>query len=299
MYSLENLLRIILAGISIGSLFGLAGLAYTIVINASQLVNFAQGDFAMFGVAVCWFSLTVLHLPLWASISLGVAGGGLFGLLTHWAIVKPLVRRGSRPFPIMLGAMAMGTIAAGSVGAYTHFWYMPINPFFGPNPLRIEGFSVDSQAVLIIVATVVLVIGYWLFLNKTILGTALRAIGFNREVSTLLGIQTSKMMGLAFLASGVIGAVAGIMAAPLSAFTALDGLILGINGFIAAIIGGWGNPYAAVLGGLTLGLIRSSLTGFFSSTHAEVVTFLVLMIVLTVKPSGLFPGFMSGRKRVK
>lgn len=299
MHILENVLRIILAGVSVGSLFGLAGLAYTIVINASQLVNFAQGDFAMFGVAVCWFSLTVLHLPLWVSIVFGIVAGGLFGLLTHRAIVNPLVKRGSRPFPIMLGAMSMGTIAAGSVGIYTHFWYMPINPFFGPNPWRIGGFPVHSQAVLIIIATVILVIGYWFFLNKTLLGTALRAIGFNREVSTLLGIQTSKMMGLAFVASGVIGSVAGIMAAPLSAFTALDGLILGINGFIAAIIGGWGNPYAAVLGGLTLGLIRSSLTGFFSSTHAEVVTFLVLMIVLTVKPSGLFPGFISGKKKIK
>jgi branched-chain amino acid transport system permease protein len=199
----------------------------------------------------------------------------------------------------MLGTMAMGIIAAGGVGVYTRFWYMPINPFLGSEPWRIKGFSVDSQAILILIATVMLVVGYWFFLNRTRWGTALRATGFNREVSTLMGIRTSRMVGLAFVASGVIGAIAGILCAPLSAFTALDGLPLAVNGFIALIVGGWGNPYAAVLGGITLGLIRSLLTGYFSSTHAEVATFLVLMVVLQLKPTGLFPGFMMPKAKRK
>jgi branched-chain amino acid transport system permease protein len=193
---------------------------------------------------------------------------------------------------MILGTMAMGIVAAGGVGVYTKFWWMKINPFLGFEPWRIIGLSIDHQGVLIIIATVLLVIGYWFLLNKTRLGLALRATGFNREVSIILGVQTSKMVGLSFLISGVIAGIAGILCAPLSAFNALQGLPLAVNGFIAVIVGGWGNPYAAVLGGITLGLVRALLTGYFSSAHAEMATFIVLIIVLTSKPQGLFSRFM-------
>jgi branched-chain amino acid transport system permease protein len=100
------------------------------------------------------------------------------------------------------------------------------------------------------------------------------------------------MVSLAFIASGVIAAVAGVLCAPLSAFTALEGMPLAINGFIALIVGGWGNPYAAVLGGIVVGLIRAFLTGYFSSAHAEIATFVILILALTLKPDGIFAQLM-------
>lgn len=296
---LTKFIPIMIVGISLGSLFGLAGLGYTVIINASQLVNFALGDLAMLGVAVCWFSKTALGLPLGLAIPLGVIGAGLYALLIQKSIVDPLVRRGAAFFTVILGTMAMGSIAAGGVGIYTGFWWMNIDHFISLEPWRFKNVFIDTQAVIIIASTVILVIGYWFCLNKTRWGTALRATGFNRDASTLMGIQTSRMVAVAFLMGGVIASLAGILCAPLAAFNALGGLPLGINGFIALIVGGWGNPYAAVLGGITLGLIRSLLTGYFSSTHAEVVTFLVLMIVLQLKPSGLFPGFMMPKAKRK
>jgi len=283
---------IIIVGVSLGSLFGLVGLAYTVIINASQLVNFGQGDFAMFGVAVCWFAMSVLGLPLWLAFPIGVVGGALIGLLTEKTIVTPLLRREAHPFYPILGTMAVGTIAAGVVGIYTGFYWMRVDLFLGVEPWRIGKVPVNTQGALIMGATVVLVVAYWFLLNKTLLGAALRATGFNREVSTLLGIQTSQMVRLSFVISGVIAAIAGVLCAPLSAFNAFDGLPLAVNGFIALIVGGWGNPYAAVLGGITLGLIRALLTGYFSSAHAELATFVVLVLVLTIKPEGLYPGFM-------
>jgi branched-chain amino acid transport system permease protein len=282
----------------LGSLFGLVGVAYTVIINACQLVNFGQGEFAMVGVAVCWFFMSVLGWPLWLAFPIAVVGGALFGILTNYAIVTPLLKRQVHPFYPILGTMAIGSIAAGIVGIYTGFYYMPISHFLGTKPWTVGNLSIDSQNILIIIATIILVIGYWLLLNKTRLGTALRATGFNREVSILLGIQTSRMVGLSFAISGVVAAIAGVLCAPLSAFTATDGLPLGVNGFIALIVGGWGNPYAAFLGGIVLGLIRATLTGYFSSAHAELATFFVLIIVLLLKPSGVFAGFMipKGRK---
>lgn len=289
---LKDFISIMFVGLSLGSLFGLVGLAYTVIINASQLVNFGQGDFSMLGVAVCWFLMSILGWPLWLAFPVAVIAGGLLGIAAEKAIVTPLLRKEVHPFYPILGTMAIGTIVAGCVGIYTGFYWMQIKYFLGTEPWKVKGLSIDTQGAIIIITTVILVIAYWFLLNKTRLGTALRATGFNREVSTLMGIQTSRMVRLSFVISGVIAAIAGVLCAPMSAFTAHDGLPLAVNGFIALIVGGWGNPYAAVLGGVTLGVIRALLTGYFSSAHAELVTFLVLIIVLTVKPSGIYAGFM-------
>ena len=290
---LTNFIPTLIVGLSLGSLFGLVGVAYTVIINASQLVNFGQGDYAMLGVAVCWFFVSILGLPLWAAFFIAIAAGGLLGIVTNYAIVSPLLKKSEiHEFYPILGTMAVGTIAAGGVGVYTKYYWMPIERFLGQEPWKFGYVYMDTQGIIIIISTVILVIGYWLLLNKTNVGTAFRATGFNREVSQLMGIRTSRMVGLSFVISGVIAAVAGIVCAPLSAFTAKDGLPLAVNGFIAIIVGGWGNPYAAVLGGITLGLLRAWLTGYLSSAHAELGTFFVLIIVLTVKPNGLFAGFM-------
>lgn len=289
---LADIVPILVVGLSLGSLFGLVGLAYTVIINATQLVNFGQGDFAMVGVAVCWALVGPMGLPLWVAFPLAIVAGGMMGFITNAIIVTPLLKKNAHPFYPILGTMSVGMIAAGSVGVLTGFYWMPIEHFLGDEPVRVGSVPMDSQGIIIILTTIAIVTLYWYLLHKTRLGLALRATGFNREVSLLTGIQTSKMASLSFVASGMIAAIAGVLCAPFSAFTATEGLILGINGFIALIVGGWGNPYAAVLGGMFIGLLRALIIAFISSAHAELATFLVLMIVLTIKPQGLFSGFM-------
>lgn len=296
---LGSFVPILIVGISLGSLYGLVALAYTIVINATQLVNFGQGDFAMVGVFFAWAAMTKFGLPIWVAIIIAIMGGVFIGLFTERVMVTPLMKRASNPFIPILSTMAVGMVAEGSIGYYTHFFWMPINYFFGLKPWMIGNVPVDTQGAIIIITTVALVIGYWFMLNKTLPGLALRASGFNRNISMLLGIQTSRMVALAFGISGAISALTGVLCAPLAGFTALEGMPLAVNGFIALIIGGWGNPYASVLGGVTLGLIRALLTGYFSSAHAEIATFVVLILVLTMKPDGLFPRLMMEKGTIK
>jgi len=289
---ITDVIPMIIVGLSLGSLFGLVGLAYTVIINATQLVNFGQGDFAMVGVAVCWAFMAKMGLPLWVAFPLAILAGALMGAITNVVMITPLLKRDVAPFYPILGTMSIGTIAAGTVGVLTSFYWMPIGHFFGADPISVGGVKMDSQGVIIIVSTVILVTVYWMFLNKTRLGMGLRATGFRRDAARLAGVQVDKMAGLSFVLSGVIAAIAGVMCAPFSAFTATDGFVLGVNGFIALIVGGWGNPYAAILGGMFLGLIRAFIVAYISSAHAELGTFLVLMVVLAVKPQGLFSGFM-------
>jgi branched-chain amino acid transport system permease protein len=285
-----GLVPILLVGLTLGSLFGLVGLAYTIIINATQLVNFAQGDFAMVGVFFAWLALSS-GAPLWLAIIIAVLAGGLIGFLTERMMVTPLMKRGDSSFGPIIGTMAVGMIAEGAVGYHTSFFWMPINYFLSLQPWKVGIIPFDTQGTITILTTIILVIGYWFFLNKTLPGLALKATGFNRTVTQLLGIQITRMVSLAFIASGVIAAIAGVLCAPLSAFTALEGMPLAINGFIALIVGGWGNPYAAVLGGIVVGLIRALLTGYFSS-HAEIATFVILILALTLKPDGIFAQLM-------
>ena len=136
---LSNLVPIIIVGLSLGSLFGLVGLAYTVIINATQLVNFGQGDFAMVGVAVSWAVMTKLGLPLWVAFPLGVLAGGAMGFLTNAAIVTPLLKKDVHPFYPVLGTMSVGTVAAGAVGVFTGFYWMPIEHFLGNEPLKLGG----------------------------------------------------------------------------------------------------------------------------------------------------------------
>lgn len=292
---LSNFIPVIIVGLSLGSLFGLVGLAYTVIINATQLVNFGQGDFAMVAVAVCWALIEGLGLSLWIAFPVAILVSALMGYITNVAIITPLLKKDVHPFYPILGTMSIGTIAAGIVGALTLFHWMPIKHFFGTDPLTIGGIPMDKQGLIIIFSTVLIVIGYWYFLHKTRIGMGLRATGFKRDAALLAGVEVNKMAGASFVLSGMIAAVAGVMCAPFAAFTATDGLVLGINGFIALIVGGWGNPYAAVLGGVFLGLVRALIIGFISSAHAELGTFLILMIVLVLKPNGLFVGFMTER----
>lgn len=288
---------IIIVGISLGSLFGLVGLAYTCIVNSTQLVNFGQGDFCMVGVFAAWLIMSILGFPLWLGFISAIVAGTLIGIITERILVTPLMQKGAPQFFPIIGMMAVGQIAAGAVGIYTRFYWMPIDHFISLEPWRIGSVPISSQGALIIGLTVILVFGYWFLLNRTLQGTALRAIGYGRDVSEMLGIRVSRMVSFSFVLSGGISGIAGILCAPLSAFTALEGLPLAVNGFIAVIVGGWGNPYAAVLGGVTIGLIRSLLTGYFSSAYAELATFIVLILVLTVKPQGLFPGFMVSTKK--
>ncbi|TWJ17476.1 branched-chain amino acid ABC transporter permease, partial [Geobacter argillaceus] len=217
---LSNLVPIIIVGLSLGSLFGLVGLAYTVIINATQLVNFGQGDFAMVGVAVCWALISKLGLPLWVAFPLAVVAGGAMGFITNAAIVTPLLKKDVHPFYPILGTMSVGTIAAGAVGIFTGFYWMPIEHFLGNEPLKLGGIPMDTQGLLIIGTTVAIVTVYWYLLHKTRLGLALRATGFNREVSLLAGIRVGKMASLSFVISGMIAAIAGVLCAPFSAFTA-------------------------------------------------------------------------------
>ena len=146
------------------------------------------------------------------------------------------------------------------------------------------------QYALCIFFTVLVVLAYWYFLNRTRFGWALVATSSNRSMAELLGISTRKMVSLAFAICGFIGAVAGILVGPMSSVNASMGMPMMVNGFIASVLGGMGNPYAAVVGGIIVGLLHVLIAAYGAAGYAQVITFVLLLGILYIRPYGIFGG---------
>lgn len=279
---------VLLSGISLGSIYGLVALTFTSIYNASRVINFAQGEFVMLGALGAFFFMGILHLPVVLTFLLTIALVSIVGVAIQRIMVNPLMARGAPPFTLILGTLSTGLIISGAVGVGTEYAWLRIDPLMGSQPVHLFGVPAMPQNLLIIGATVLLVVAYWFFLKKTLAGMALQATGADRDMASLVGIRSSTMVGLAFVISAAMSAIAGILVAPIAHASATMGLPLVIKGFVACIFGGLGNPFAAVLGGLILGIIGAFLTGYYSSVYAEIVTFAILLLILIPRPEGLF-----------
>lgn len=284
---MEYFLLTLVTGISMGCTFGLVGLAFTAIFNASRVINFANGDLAVvgaFAASLFVFSgkahpvigfLAVLALPMVA------------GLLINW-LVEPSVKRKAPVINSILITMGGGLIIVGLIGIYTNFSYFNTGYVFGTKPLLLGGIRISPQYAAILVATAVLSLAYWLFLNKTALGLALRALGINADMASLVGINTMTYRMLTWASSSIISGIAGFLIAPLIVPTALMGLPVVVNGFIAAVIGGFGYPLAAVTGGIILGLLIQFFSAYVHGGMAQLVVFPVLLVVLVFRPTGIW-----------
>jgi branched-chain amino acid transport system permease protein len=284
---MEYFLLTLVTGVSMGCTFGLVALAFTAIFNASRVINFANGDLAVvgaFAASLFVFSgkahpvigfLAVLALPMVA------------GLLINW-LVEPSVKRKAPIINSILITMGGGLIIVGLIGIYTNFSYFNTGYVFGTKPLLLGGIRISPQYAAILVATAALSLAYWLFLNKTALGLALRALGINADMASLVGINTTTYRMLTWASSSIISGIAGFLIAPLIVPTALMGLPVVVNGFIAAVIGGFGYPLAAVTGGIVLGLLIQFFSAYVHGGMAQLVVFPVLLVVLVFRPTGIW-----------
>jgi branched-chain amino acid transport system permease protein len=271
-----------------GSVYGLVALTFTSIYNASRVINFAQGEFVMLGSLGVFFFSGILHLPIVLTFLFTIALVSIVGLAIQQLMVNPLVARGAPSFTLILGTLGAGLIVSGVVGAATDYAWLRVDSLVGNEPLCMFGVRIMPQNLSIIIATGLLVVAYWFFLKKTFWGMTLRATGADTDMARLIGIRSSTIIGLAFVISAAMSAVTGILVAPIAHASATMGLPLVIKGFIACIFGGLGNPYAAVSGGLFLGMVGAFLTGYYSSAYAEIITFVILLLILLLRPQGLF-----------
>lgn len=282
----DQILQFVLTGVTLGSTYALVALGFAIIYNASDVVNLAQGEFVMLG-AMSAISLSAGQgLPLPVAILLAVLITLILGLMLQRFAIAPA-----------RGITVVGTIII-TIGASIFLrglalliWGKDIHAlphFSGETPLRLGGVTLLPQNLWVMGGAAVLVLAVHLFFNRTLLGKAILACSCNRTAAQLVGINVGRMLLVAYGLSALLGAMAGVLVAPIT-YTSYDaGIMLGLKGFAAAILGGMGNPMGAVAGGLLLGLLESLAAGLISSGYKDAIAFVVLLLVLFLRPSGLF-----------
>jgi branched-chain amino acid transport system permease protein len=285
---MKELLEQIIVGLAAGGIYASLALAFVLIYSAMGLINFAQGELAMFTTFVCWTLLTILGLPYVLAFAISVAAAFVGAFVLERVVVRPF-EKASR-LTVVLATLALFEIVNSLAGFLWGYVPRPFPSLFPARPMSVGGISISIQdAGIIGVSLVVLGLLYLLF-NHTKLGLAMRAAALYPEVGELLGIRTGQMLGVGWGLASAVGAVSGILVAPVVFLepNMMQGVI--IYAFAAAVLGGIDSPAGAVVGGLLLGVVLA-LIGAYIPSLADLrlaLSLLLIVLLLVLRPSGLF-----------
>ncbi len=278
--------QVVVQGLAMGAIYGLVALGLVLLINAANLINFAVGDMVMLGAFLVYTLVSLLHLPFWAGFAVTVALGGVAGLIVERIAYRPIRGGdvGTYLVSTLAAAMLIRNLAQQAWGAVPYSFTEP----FGRRILRWQGVSIQPQHLLILAFTLLLAAWLYWFFYHTRTGKLLRATAQDREAARLLGISVAAIGSVSWALASGLGALAGVLVAPIFFVNLNMGFIIGLKAFIATIIGGWGSVPGAFAGGMIVGLTEVLATTYISSTYKDSYTFVVLLLFLIVLPRGLF-----------
>ena len=277
--------QFLMSGLTVGAVYALVALGFTLVYNASDVVNFAQGEFVMLGGMVTVF-VAAAGVPLPLAALIAVVAAVAVGLLLYWLAIEPA--RGASAVTLIIITIGASILLRGAAQILFDKQFHKLPSFSGDTPVNLFGAAVQPQSFWVLGGTAVIVLLLYAFLERTVLGKAVLATAANRLAARLVGINTAAVTALAFGGSAAIGAIAGILITPITLTSYDVGTLLALKGFAAAMLGGMGNPLGAVAGGLLLGLLEAFGAGYISSTYKDAFAFIVILVVLFAMPQGLF-----------
>lgn len=286
-------LQYLLSGITIGATYALVGVGFAIIYNASHVINFAQGEFVMIG-GMATVYLLGLGIPMPLAIIGAVGLAVLAGLALEQLAVEPAKNAGVVTLIII-------TIGASIFmrGLAQVFWgkeFFAMRPFTGDTPINVAGATILPQSLWVLGVTLIIVIALAWFFKSTMLGKAIVATACNADAAKLMGIHTQFILFFSFGLSALLGAIAGVIIAPITLTSYDVGIMLGLKGFVGAVLGGLGSAAGAIVGGLLLGIAETMAAGYISSDYKDAVPFILILLVLFFMPSGLFG--VRGTERV-
>ena len=282
---MSELLQFLISGITVGAIYAAIALGFTLIYNASGVVNFAQGEFVVIG-GMTAAALIGAGVPVWIAAPLAVIAGMLVGVLLYRLAIRPA---GQAPLvSLIIITIGASIFLRGAMQAVFDKQIHRYDGFSGDAPLRVGGATILPQSLWIIGGSIAVFAFLAWFLNRTRAGRGIRATASNRMAAALVGINTGRAMNLSFALSAAIGALAGVLATPVT-FTSYDvGVLMALKGFSATMLGGVGSPLGALAGGLLIGLIEALTAGYISSDYKDASAFIVILLVLFLRPQGLF-----------
>lgn len=277
-------LQLAIAGISVGSIYALVALAIVIPFKASGVLNFAQGEIVTLG-AYAALILTQLALP-YAVVFAGVLLIGLVGgMLIERTLIRPIIK--APEFTLIIATFAIGLLIKGALALRFGDSPASVEGPFGTDPLLFAGLRFNPTAVWIFACTLLVTFTVIAFFRYARLGKAMRAVSINPEAARLMGIKVETVYRWSWAISTAIGALAGLLVAPLIGVNPEIGQLI-LRGLLAAVIGGFTSIPGALIGGLAVGLIETFAGVMVGTTFKNLVPFLLLMLLLVVRPQGLF-----------
>jgi branched-chain amino acid transport system permease protein len=291
---MEYFIQQLINGLTLGSIYGLIAIGYTMVYGIVGMINFAHGDIFMLGgfaglivylVLTSFFAGIPVALALLIMMVIAMLMTGIWNWTIERVAYRPL--RGSFRLAPLITAIGMSIVLSNFIQVTQGPRNKPI-PQLVRDVYTIEGISVSLKQIIIVILTTVLLAAFWYLVNKTPLGRAQRATEQDRKMASLLGIDVDRTISITFVMGAALAAVAGTMYLMYYGVIAFnDGFFPGVKAFTAAVLGGIGSLPGAVIGGLLIGLIESLWSAYFSIAYKDVATFGILAFVLIFKPSGL------------
>jgi branched-chain amino acid transport system permease protein len=290
---LDTVLQLVLNGLAVGCIYGLVALGFVLIYKATELVNFAQGDFMMLGAFTTYMFVVWYGVGYWAAFALAVAIVGLFGAALDSTILRRVL--GQPQFAVVMLTIGLGAIfrSFASITWGSEIYTLPTP--FSAKATRVGGVTVSHEYVSIIVGTVVLCAVLFVFFRRTRVGVAMQAASQNQPAAYYMGIPVKRMFSLIWAISAGVAAIAGVLLAPVSLIDINLGFI-GLKAFAAAVLGGFGSIPGALVGGITIGLIELLSGAYLPHGFKDVAAYVVLLLVLAIRPQGMFG--TVGRKKV-
>jgi branched-chain amino acid transport system permease protein len=290
---MTDLLQLILSGVALGMIYALLAFGYNITFSTSRTINFAQGEFLMLGALTGLTAAVTWKLGYAGALFAAAIVGCVLGVVLEKAAIAPALKTRSAVSWI-LATVALGIIAR---NAAEQIWGTDDARFpapLGDDPLTFLGVRVLPQELLVIGAAALIMSGVELFRRKSIWGKAVTAVAADKDAAALMGINVPLVITLSFVLSSAIAAISGVLVAPLTLAGATMGTLLGTKAYAVAIVGGLQSGLGVLVGGLLLGLSEQFTARYVSTGYKDTPGFVLLILILLVKPSGLF-----GRKTIK
>ncbi|MBK1736010.1 branched-chain amino acid ABC transporter permease [Halorhodospira abdelmalekii] len=282
---LAEFLQYLIAGVTIGATYALVALGFTLVYNASHVINFAQGEMLMIG-GMATVALLALGVPLPLAIALAILTAALLGLLLHRLAIAPA--RQADVVTLIIITIGAAIFLRGIAQVIWGRDYHSLPSFSQPEAINLFGATMYTQSLWVLGISAMVVILLALFFARTAVGRATLAVCMNKRAARLMGVRVEWVLTLAFTLAAVLGAIAGVVAAPITLTSYDIGIMLGLKGFVAAAIGGLGSGVGAIVGGLLLGISEAMTAGYLSSDYKDAVAFLLILLILLFMPRGLF-----------
>ena len=289
---LSQFLQFLFSGVTVGATYALAALGFTLIYNASNVINFAQGEFIMLGGMLVFYFLQA-GLPMPLAIFLAIAIPAMVGILVEKLAIEPA--KGAEVVTLIIITIGASLVIRGVIQVWLGKGTHSYPAFSGSDPILIGGATLLPQSLWVLGITALVVVALWYFFSRTLAGKAILATSCNPLAAQLVGVNTQWVLLVSFALSAALGAIGGVLLTPITLTSYDVGIMLGLKGFVAVVVGGLGSGLGAVVGGLLVGIIEAMAAGYISSAYKDAVPFILILVILFFLPRGIFGAKVTER----